>query len=104
MVISLINKSRETDKMADKKFNFSFSSGEVMYTSIRKSAGGYNYVTVGLKRGDDQFVNIDYEWKGKDLPDFAIDMLGYMQANKKEVAEATEKLAEEYKAFSVRLK
>ena len=87
----------------EKKFNFSFNSGEVMYTSIRKSSGGYNYATVGIKRGDDQFVNIDYEWKGKAVPDFAMDLLGYMQASQEEVAKVSKKLQKEYKEFSSRL-
>jgi len=90
--------------MAEKKFKFEFSTEEVMYTSIRKSKGGYNYATVGIKRGEDQFVNIDYEWKGKDVPDFAMDMLGFMQANKEEIEKASKELAEEYKEFSARLK
>lgn len=90
--------------MADKKFNFSFNSGEVMYTSIRKSSGGYNYATVGIKRGEDQFVNIDYEWKGKDVPDFAMDLLGFMQASKEEVAKVSAALTVEYKEFSKRIK
>ena len=90
--------------MAEKKFNFSFSSGEVMYTSIRKSAGGYNYATVGIKRGEDQFVNIDYEWKGKDVPDFAMDMLGFMQANKEEIEEVSKEMAQVYKDFTARVK
>ena len=88
----------------EKKFNFSFNSGEVMYTSIRKSSGGYNYATVGIKRGEDQFINIDYEWKGKDVPDFAMDMLGFMQASEEEVASVAKELQKEYQEFSSRLK
>lgn len=90
--------------MADKKFNFSFNSGEVMYTSIRKSSNGYNYASVGIKRGDNQYINIDYEWQGKDIPDFAMDMLGFMQASKEEVEKASKEMEEEYKAFAARLK
>ena len=90
--------------MADKKFNFSFTSGEVLYTSIRKSSSGYNYATVGIKRGDDQFVNIDYEWKGKDVPDFALDLLLFMQANKKETSDSKEIFKEESSNFILRLK
>jgi hypothetical protein len=75
-----------------------------MYTSIRKSKSGYNYATVGIKRGEDQFVNIDYEWKGEKVPDFAMDMLGFMQSNKDEIEKASKELAKEYKEFSARLK
>ena len=88
----------------EKKFNFSFNSEEVMYTSIRKSSGGYNYASVGIKRGDDQYINIEYEWKGTDVPDFAMDMLGFMQASKNEIEKASKKMAEEYKAFASRIK
>lgn len=91
------------DIMAEKKFNFSFTSGEVMYTSVRKSASGYNYATVGIKRGDDQFVNVDYEWKGKNVPDFAMDMLGFMQASKEEIEKASKEMSDEYKEFAKRL-
>lgn len=89
--------------MAEKKFNFSFTSGEVMYTSVRKSANGYNYATVGVKRSEDQYINIDYEWTGKNVPDFAMDMLGFMQASKDEVAKASKEMAAEYKEFAKRL-
>ena len=87
----------------EKKFSFSFNSGEVMYTSIRKSSGGYNYATVGIKRGDDQFVNIDYEWKGTDVPDFALDLLLFMQANKKETSSSKKMFKEESDNFILRL-
>ena len=89
--------------MADQKFNFMFTSGEVMSTSVHKSQGGYNYASVNIKKGDDQYVSIGYEWKGKEVPDLAMDMLGFMQASKEEVEAATQEFAEECKAFAARL-
>lgn len=89
--------------MADQKFNFAFNSGEVMSTSVHKSKGGYNYASVNIKKGDDQYVSISYEWKGKDVPDLAMDMLGFMQASKEEIEEASKEFASECKAFASRL-
>jgi len=89
--------------MADKKFSFGFASGEVMYTSIRKSAGGYNYATVGVKRGKDEYINIDYEWEGDKIPDFVMDMLSFMQTDKDELVKASKEFKEEYAEFSFRL-
>lgn len=91
----------------EKKFNFAFSSGEIMYTSVRKSSGGYNYASVGIKRGDNEYIDINYEWKtdsSGSIPDFSMDLLGFMSANKEEVEAATQELAAEYKEFAARLK
>jgi hypothetical protein len=95
--------------MATTKFNLPFSSEEVMSTSVYKSKSGYNYASLNIAKGEDQYINISYEWKGNDIPDLAMDILSYMQVDNKTnktvaTVEAEEKLIKESAAFTARLK
>lgn len=54
---------------------------EVMYTNISKSKDGYNSARVVVKRGDKEYMSISYEWEGDGVPAFAMDLMGFMQAN-----------------------
>ena len=91
-------------KNSGKDFTFNFNSDEVMNTSIFKSKNGYNYVSVNIKRGEDQYINLGYEWKGESVPDFAMDMLSFMQANKSEIEKASKELKLEIEEFMGRYK
>lgn len=63
--------------MADTKYSLNFMSGEISNVSLYKSKGGYNYVSVGIRKGKDQYMNINYEWEGDMIPDFVMDMTSY---------------------------
>ena len=54
---------------------------EIMYTNISKSKDGYNSARVVVKRGDKEYMSISYEWEGDGVPGFAMDLMGFMQAN-----------------------
>jgi len=54
---------------------------EVMYTNISKSKDGYNSARIVVKRGDKEYMSISYEWEGDGVPAFAMDLMGFMQAN-----------------------
>ena len=87
--------------MADKKkkgLNVNIGADEVMYSSMSKSKEGYSHAGISAKRGEGEYISISYEWKGDMIPDFAMDLMGFMQANKTEIAVAVAKHAEEYAA------
>lgn len=89
--------------MATKKpFNLQFDSDNIMNVSMTKSKSGYNYVSVGIKLADNQYISIGYEWQGDNIPDFAMDMLSYLSADKAKLEKASE--SKEYKEFIYRLK
>lgn len=78
--------------MAGKKnISLSITPEEIMNTGISKSKDGYNHAYIAAKRGDGEYVSISYEWKGEGIPDFAMDMMSFMQANKEEIAAAVKK-------------
>jgi hypothetical protein len=69
--------------MAAKKKGLTINIGpdEVMYTNISKSKDGYNSARIVVKRGDKEYMSISYEWEGEGVPAFAMDLMGFMQAN-----------------------
>jgi hypothetical protein len=85
-----------------KQFNFAFNSDEIGSVSIHKSKNGYNYADISIKRGNDQFIRLGYEWSGEMLPDFAMDVVGYIQMEKASI-ENNEDLQKEIAAFKDRL-
>lgn len=70
--------------MATKKKGLKFDIGpdEISYTNISRSQN-YNSATIGIKRGDNEYMSINYEWAGDGMPDFVMDLMGYMQSAKK---------------------
>ena len=55
----------------------------IMYISISSSKSGYNYASVVSKMGDEDYMNISYEWKdGEVVPDFALEIMSIMQSKK----------------------
>lgn len=76
---------------AKKGITVTIDPDEIMHTGISKSKEGYNHASISAKRGDGEYVSINYEWKGDGIPDFAMDMMAFMQANKEEIASAIAK-------------
>lgn len=87
--------------MADKKYALNFNSSEIMNVSVYKSKNGYNYASVGIKKGKDNYMNINYEWEGDTTPDFVMDMVSYFG---QDLATASVESREEFKAFLKRFK
>lgn len=85
--------------MATKKdMKLMVKADEVMYTNISKSKN-YNSASIGVKRGENEYMSISYEWSGESVPDFVMDLMGFMQANKEELEQAKTvhaKACEEY--------
>jgi hypothetical protein len=86
-----------------KKYTVSFSGGEIVRVDMHKSKEGYNYASVGIKKGPDNYVNIGYEWRGEATPDFVMDVMTYFQGDlenasvedKKDVIDFIERIRKE---------
>ncbi len=85
--------------MAAKKYALNFNSDEIINVSVYKSTYGYNYATVGVKKGKDQFMNVNYEWEGDMTPDFVMDMIGTFGMKE----EASVELKQEFEDFMKRV-
>ena len=77
---------------------------EVVHTSISKTKNGYNSARVVVKRGDNEYMSINYEWEGEGVPSFAMDLMGCMQANALPFGKVVEGKEEAYSKFSDREK
>jgi hypothetical protein len=74
---------------------------EIVGSEIVKS-GDYKYASIGIKRGDNEYMRISYEWKGDGVPEFVMGIMSWMQSNKEEIDKAKEEGAEEYAALKER--
>ena len=81
--------------MADKGMTLKIDPEQVMATNIRRTKGGYNSASMAVKLGDNEYMSISYEWEGDGITDTAMDFMGFMQANKEEIAKAIETHKEE---------
>ena len=75
---------------------------EIVGSEIVKS-GDYKYASIGIKRGDNEYMRISYEWKGDGVPEFVMGIMSWMQSNKKEIDKAKEEGAKEYTALKERV-
>lgn len=75
---------------------------EIVGSEIVRS-GDYKYASIGIKRGDSEYMRISYEWKSDGVPEFVMGIMSWMQSNKEEIDESKEKGAEEYKALKERV-
>jgi hypothetical protein len=80
-----------------KKMSVNIDPDQVMYTNISRSKDGYNSARVVVKTGDKEYMSISYEWEGDGVPDFAMNLMGFMQANEIKTG-VVEEHAEEYAA------
>lgn len=74
---------------------------EIVGSEIVKS-GDYRYASVGIKKNDQEYMRISYEWKGDIVPEFVMGLMSWMQANKEELDTIREERAEEYKELKER--
>jgi len=87
--------------MAEKPMIIKIMPSEIKGTEIMKS-GEYRYARVGVKRGDNEYLSISYEWKGDAaMPDFVMGLMEFMKANKEEIEKA--KNDEEFASLKERI-
>ena len=92
--------------MASKKggITVSVSPEQIMHTGVSRSKGGYNSAGFHAKIGDNEYMSVSYEWQGDQIPDFAMDLMSFMKANKEEIETASAALKEEFEAYSAKKK
>ena len=83
-----------------KDFSVSVTPEEVMYTSINTSKDGYNSARMVIKKGDNEYMSISYEWEGSGIPGFAMDLMGFMKQNNMESSGIWEGQEEAYEEFA----
>ena len=62
---------------------------KVKNVSISRYANGYNYARVHSKIADNEYMDIHYEWEGKEIPEFAMQAMEIMKALGTENASAS---------------
>jgi len=72
--------------MADSKFNVAINVKTVKNASISRYSDGYNYASVSSKMGDKEYMSVHYEWSGKQIPEFALNVMEIMKALGSETA------------------
>jgi hypothetical protein len=87
--------------MAKKKdFKINVKADEVMYTNISTSKDGYNSARIVVKRGDNEYMSVSYEWEGDKVPGFAMDLMGFMKSGGMEKSGVWKGKEEAYEEFS----
>ncbi len=89
--------------MANKKgLTLTILPSEIIGAEIMKS-GEHRHASVGIKRGENEYMRIAYEWRGDAIPEFVMSLMSWMQANKEEIDVGKEKGVEEYKELKERV-
>jgi len=70
----------------DNDFNVGINVKTVKNASISRYSDGYNYASVSSKMGDKEYMSVHYEWEGKQIPEFALNVMEIMKALGKEEA------------------
>lgn len=88
--------------MAKNDMKITITADQVMYSNISKSKDGYNSARVVAKVNDKEYMSVSYEWEGNSIPDFAMNLMSFMQAN--EMGHEINELGDEYAEFAAKSK
>jgi len=66
--------------MANKDYAVNIMVDQVKSVNISRYADGYNYASISSKVADNEYMSIHYEWKGKQIPEFALQAMDIMKA------------------------
>jgi hypothetical protein len=86
----------------DKGMAINIMPEEIVGSEIVKS-GDYRYASIGVKKGDNEYMRISYEWKGEGVPEFVMAIMSWMQSNKEVIDDLKEKRTEEYASLKERM-
>jgi len=86
--------------MASKAMKIEIMPEDIKGVEIMKS-GDYRYARVGVKKGEDEYLNVTYEWKGSDIPEFVMGLMDFLKANAEEIEKAKDD--EEFAALKERI-
>lgn len=87
-------------KKKDKNFSISVNPDEVLYTNISTSKDGYNSARMVIRRGEKEYMSVSYEWEGKGIPGFAMDLMSFMKNNSMETSGVWPEREEAYEEFA----
>ncbi len=87
--------------MASKKKNMNIvvDPEKVVYSNISKTQD-YNTARMVVKVADKEYMTISYEWEGDKVPDFAMNLMGFMVANEIETSGVWPGKEAEYTEFN----
>lgn len=83
-----------------KSMKIEIGGDQVMYSNISRSKDGYNSARVVAKINDKEYMSVSYEWEGDGVPDFAMNLMGFMQASELEIGTVVEDHSDDYEEFS----
>ena len=93
----------ERDDAAAKKakdMTIKVIADQVMHSGISVSKDGYKSARMLVKLGDKEYMSIGYEWEGEGVPDFVMNLMSFIQANKETIDTSVTEKANEYKEYS----
>ncbi len=70
--------------MATKKskgLTINITPEEILGWEIMQS-GDYKYASIRVKRSDDEYLRVSYEWKSDTVPDLVLSLMQFLKANK----------------------
>ena len=76
---------------AKKNLSISILPDEIMHFGMSVSKDGYKSARVIVKRGEKEYMQIGYEWEGDSIPEFVMNLMGFVQANKETIDAANDK-------------
>lgn len=76
--------------MDNKTYTINLDTDKIRSTNISRYSDGYNYASVSSKMSDDEYMSISYEWKGKQIPEFAMNVMEIMKGSGTEKASVDE--------------
>lgn len=91
--------------MATKKYSVEVDPKKVTSVNISRYTDGYNYASISMKVGDNEYSNIHYEWRGTDMPEFVLNVVEIMKTlgmEKAGIVEGQESAYTEQKERSIK--
>jgi len=65
--------------MADDQYTVAIDVATIRSANISRYADGYNYASVTCKTADKEFMTVHYEWQGKVIPEFAMQVMDMLK-------------------------
>jgi len=72
--------------MENNEFNVGIEIKTIKNASISRYSDGYNYASISSKVADNEYMSVHYEWKGNQIPEFALNVMEVMKSLGKEEA------------------
>lgn len=76
--------------MAAKDYKIDLDPEKVIFASIRRYNDGYSSANMALKMADNEYMSINYEWQGDDIPEFAMNIMDILKGVNKSKASDTD--------------